>query len=67
MADVESYGSVSMRGKVFAGEFGGTLPVSCTAGLKLRALLTSFALSSCEGVCDMVEVTAWVVVVLLAK
>ena len=58
MADVESYRSVSMRGKVFTGEFGGTLPVACTAGLKPRALLTSVALSSREGVCDVVEVTA---------
>ena len=59
MHDVGSYGSISMRGRVFAGEFGGTLPILCTAGLKSRALSTSVALSSHEGVCDVVEVMAW--------
>ena len=52
-------GSLSMRGRVFARGFGGTLPVSCMPGLKPRALSTSVALSSHEGVCDMVEVTVW--------
>ena len=56
MADMGSYGSISMHRGVSTGGFGGTLPISCMAGLKLRALSTSIAQSSHEGVCNVIEV-----------